>query len=191
MVAAGYVATEHSEGCQLNFSFQQVCFVASVEASTALDLSFLKYTLMPTMTYFTDKLVLHLALFPVTMWVKVSWWPPRDNVDGHLAVLSTLSSPLLVFILTNLHKILLGANTSVSDSLMLNWTKEGATNTEGSEEFLMWWKTGELAKSWLKEPAKAQACSRYWERAHGGKGRDSLNEGKDLAKRVPRDKTDG
>lgn len=37
MVAAGHVATEHSKGCQLNFSFQQMCFVASVEASTALE----------------------------------------------------------------------------------------------------------------------------------------------------------
>lgn len=148
MVAAGYVATEHSEGCQLNFSFQQVCFVASVEASTALDLSYLKYTLMPTMTYFTDKLVLHLALFPVTMWVKVSWWPPRDNVDGHLAVLSTLSSPLLVFILTNLHKILLGANTSVSDSLMLNWVQRREQLTLRDQKS-SW--CGGRQESWLPE----------------------------------------
>lgn len=84
-------------------------------------------------------------------------------MDEHFTVLSTLSSPPSVFILINLqgsHKILLGARTSVSNSLVLNWAqKEEAASTEGAGECLMWWKTGELvSRAWsvLENPHHTQ-----------------------------------
>lgn len=108
-------------GTELNTSFQQMCgFCRGQHHSRVWSIW---NTLVPTTIYFTEIIGTVSGTFPI----HCAWRSVDGPQGGHLAVLSTLASPPLVFTFTNLqgsHKNLAWANQTVSDSLVLNWAQK-------------------------------------------------------------------
>lgn len=104
-----------------NSTFQQMCgFCRGQHHSRVWSIW---NTLVPTTIYFTEIIGTVFGTFPI----HCGWRSVGGPQGGHLAVLSTLASPPLVFTFTNLqgsHKNLAWANQTASDSLVLNWAQK-------------------------------------------------------------------